>query len=65
MPDTLCRRCGTELSTTLKCVECFQIIKEVCPKCQYEPMEKFHLACMIMSGNAYPCGKKLQEVVAA
>ncbi|MBA4453922.1 MAG: hypothetical protein H2B05_03150 [Nitrosopumilaceae archaeon] len=64
MPDTLCRRCGAELKTQTKCVECFQTIREICPSCQYTPLEKFHLNCMVMSGVPYPTGKKLQEVLA-
>ena len=65
MPDTLCRRCGSELSAQSKCAECYQIIKHVCPKCQYTPLEKFHLNCMLLSGVRYSSGKKTMEVLVA
>lgn len=65
MPDTICRRCGKELSTQTKCVECFQVIRKICPNCQYKALEKVHLDCMILSGVQHHLGKKLQDGLAS
>jgi len=65
MPDTLCRRCGSELSAQSKCAECYQTIQYICPKCQYTPLEKFHLNCMLMSRGTYLSEKNVKEVLVA
>lgn len=64
MPDTLCRKCGAELERHSKCPECLQTIQEVCPKCQYISLEKFHMVCMVMSGERHQPGRQIQEVLA-
>jgi len=65
MPDTLCRRCGEELTEQSKCAECRQTIQHTCPDCKYTPLEKVHLYCRLISGPTYTPDKIVQEVIAA
>ena len=65
MPDTLCRRCGSELLVHLKCLKCFKAIQHICPKCQYTPLKKFHMNCVLMSRRTSSSRRKLYEVLAA
>jgi hypothetical protein len=65
MPDTICRRCGEEIASQSKYPECRQTIQEICPKCKYAPLEKFHLNCMIVSGISWSLNSQIQEAIVA
>jgi hypothetical protein len=47
MPDTLCRKCGTELEITHDdvCPLCELEISVVCPSCGHIPDSKVHADC--------------------
>ena len=65
MPDTLCRRCGCDLITSLKCQNCFQTIKQFCPNCKLVPIKRFHVGCLLLTDGASIECKPCKEVLVA
>lgn len=46
MPDTLCRQCGGELNTHIRCSHCHQPIQLICTRCEQPTEVRFHSHCM-------------------
>ena len=46
MPDTLCRQCGGDLQTHIRCTNCRQPLQLICTKCIQSTEVRYHTQCM-------------------
>ena len=45
MPDEIYRKCGNMLTEYTICAQCKYIVQNICSKCYYKPIERFHFNC--------------------